>query len=173
MRGPRDDLQRLMNYARGLGVKVRTKPCEYDGPGAYYIHEPPTIVLSEYSGQSITRKVLNLLHELGHHLDWIYKNKRVAKADEKALIADNDRLPGQPPLSQRLRQRIFRLEWDGTAYMPQIAKECDLSIPMWKVEADMKTDRWVARVFLDTGEWPTHKATKQALRQFRQETKGE
>lgn len=165
------EVSKLLAYAKGLGIKVKFKPYRTGCPGGEYCNEERTINVYKWPKQTKTDVILILLHELGHHIDWVYKNKRDPKVLLEALYKEESRTPKDPPISKRLRKRIYQCEYDGTAYMPIIAKELDLKIPMWKVEAEMECDRWVYKQYFITGDIPTTKEVaakrKELRKQFR------
>jgi hypothetical protein len=166
------ELQRLVQYGKGLGLTVLFKPYkkgsltggEYDGIGK-------EITIYSTSRTSKTDMLLILLHEFGHHLDFIYKGKRDPKKLIEALNKEDARKPNDPPLARGHRKYIYDCEMAGTAYMPVIAREIDLKIPMWKVEAEMELDRWIYRIYLQTGKEPKLKEIKTKRRELRNKLK--
>lgn len=166
------ELKRVVKYAKGLGLSVAFKPYKpRSGTGGYYDGVSKEIVVYQGSRDTKTDMILVLLHELGHHLDFIYKGKRDPKKLSEALDKEHARKETDPPLARHLRQFIFDCEYNGTQYMPVLAKELDLKIPLWKVEAEAKLDQWVYRRYLVHGKDPLRKATKAKRKQLRMQWK--
>lgn len=168
------EVDRIIKYAEGLGITVKFELYKRGLPAVacWELSPTPTITIFEYPSLSKTTKALMLLHELGHHLDWIYKGKKDSKRLEDALHRDWDRTPHKDPvLPKSLRKLIYQSEYDGTHYMPVIAKELDLKIPMWKILAEQAFDRWFAKAYLDSGEYPSSTEQGQKRREIRNEYK--
>lgn len=167
-----DELKRVVKYAKGLGLSVVFSPYKPgSGTGGEYDGVSKAIYVYQGRHDSKTDMILVLLHELGHHLDFIYKGKRDALKLQEALIKENSRKAGDPPLARHLRQYIYDCELHGTEFMPQIAKELDLKIPLWKVEAEAKLDQWVTRTYLVHGKDPLRKAIIAKRRELRNQWK--
>lgn len=161
-----------MKYAKGLGLNVIFKPYKRgSGTGGEYIGSTKEIIVYQGPNDSKTDTILILLHELGHHLDYIYKGKRDPKKLSEALNKEHGRKKNDPPLARHLRQYIFDCEYNGTQYMPVIAKELDLKIPLWKVEAEAKLDQWFYRTYLVHGKDPLRKQIKAKRRELRMQWK--
>lgn len=155
-RGPAKDLKKLRAYARSLGIKVtvkRWKPSLKVDWGAEWILDPPPqqIILYPRSYTTTTTLVLNLLHELGHHLDFVHRNKVVSDLEGQAIY--NEGIKGRV-LTQKERHFVRQSEYLGTGYMEPIWTELGLSVPLWKVRGDVDTDRWVADYFYEHGKYP-------------------
>lgn len=156
--GIRDqEIERLRKYAQGLGIKVvirkGKKNCK---DGGYWSPDPPTIEVLCYSSTSKTDIIIILLHELGHHLDWVYKNRK----DDKKLNRVLHKYWMKQTLTKRERKAIRQTEYDGIQYMSVIAHELGLKVPKYKIKAEMDLDRWTYDYFYKHGKFPTMKDTK-------------
>lgn len=164
------DVRRLLAYAKGLGLTVKFKPYNpITKVGGEYSDETKEIVVYRSKKDSSHDITLVLLHELGHHLDFIYKGKRDSKRLEAALKKSEGESEGI--LARSYRKSILECEIAGTGYMPQITKELDLRIPMWKVVAEMKLDQWIARRFYQSGHYPTVAEIKSKRNELRNKLK--
>lgn len=120
------ELNRTVKYAEGLGIKVR------------FLKDNPKIDCSaewDLSGKEITvyykdketktSLILSLVHELAHHLDFVYNNRRHNKSLIKALDADKP--------TRKQREIIYQDEVNGAAYQEIIYNELHLKLPKWKL----------------------------------------
>lgn len=168
-----DDLARVKKYAESLGIKVSFKD-HYPGEGsAEWDMEGQFINLFVHEGQSKTSILLCLLHELGHHLDWIYNDKIIKKQEhdaQQALCSGN--MHGKrPDLTKKQRKLILDSEIAGTNYMPIIHKELDLSIPLWKVKLEQDLDCYEYKMLYKKGRFPTRKEFKDYKRKIKNQYK--
>lgn len=154
-----EDLAKLTKYAQGLGLKVSVK--EYtirSGDGAGWTTDGTEITLYRWANQTTTRMILNLLHELGHHLSWVYAGRGRHRALEKALYMEDQRTSKRDPvLPKRYRKLIYESEVKDAEYREQIALEVGLRIPAWKIKADKELDIWLYKMYYETGNTPSQK----------------
>lgn len=162
------EISRIIKYAEGLGLKVEIKAHKKNDPGATWDRENGTITVYQYKRQSKTDLILVLLHELGHQLDWIYNHDRqVDKVIEAALDAEDARQEGDPYLPKEQRYLIYKDECAGIAFMPVIANELGLKIPLWKVEIEAELDKWSYAYYWENGHMPSPSECKEKRRELR------
>lgn len=148
----------MIKYANGLGLTVRIKPYKKGSlVGGEYDGENKSITVYRARKHSSTDVILVLLHELGHHLDFLKKGKRDSKQLIDALGKEHERRVGEDPIPILDRLSIYQSELDGIQYMPDIAHQLDLSVPMWKIIAERDLDRWLAEYYYCHGEDPSMK----------------
>lgn len=167
-----DDLKKLRHYAKSLGIKlIFKKQPRGDWSGANWdFGDPmkPKIIVHTWPRQSKTCVILMLLHEFGHHLDWIHNDKTISEEERKALELESERTHRSAPIIDKtLRAAILRSELRGIDYMDVIAKELDIKLPLWKVKADQDLDRWTYTHYFKTGNMPTLKQIKEASKEIR------
>ncbi|PCI45914.1 MAG: hypothetical protein COB41_00560 [Proteobacteria bacterium] len=161
--GIRDrELDRLKKYAQGLGIKVTIRPAKKGEGGAEWDMDVREITLYKSSSSTKTDLILAFLHELGHHLDWIYKNKKDNKECFKAyeLLNEGSMYGNRTDIPQKYRDIILQEEIDGVYYMDIIYKELDLKIPLWKVKLAQHMDLIEYKSLSKTGNFLTHKYVK-------------
>lgn len=146
------DIMKLRSYAKGLGVKVvfkKVKRRNFDAAYDTSKKVPEIVVLAT----APTRQILSLLHELGHHLDWVYRGKSEGYLESLPYYASAGEKTetGSKVLTKKQRGAVRKAEYNATLYMDQIHEECGLFIPKWKVYRDMITDRLVANYYYETG----------------------
>jgi len=156
---PQKEIDRLVKFAEGLGIIVSFHSQGSDGDAASWSESPPHIEVYLNANPNKTDVILCLLHELGHHFDWIRYGK---KETPEAYLEDNNRKEGDPPLSLDKRRIIYENEKRGINYMLKIAKQLDLKYPkLWRVKAEMTYDKWVYRHYFYNGEYPSNKLRKE------------
>jgi hypothetical protein len=162
------ELDRVVKYARGLGLTVTFKPYKKgSGVGGEYDGETKEVIVYRQPRESLTNLILILIHEVSHHLDFVYKGKRDPVKLVTALEKEFDRKPGDPPIAYTYREYIYECESAAADFMPQVARELDLKMPIWKVEAEAELDRWVAKHYMTTGEYPMIKLVVEKRRDLR------
>lgn len=156
----KDDLSRLVRYAQGLGLRVSFKEhTPGDSTGAEWLTDgkDQEIVLYTWSGVSKVRLILNLLHELAHHVSFRHDRSKVSKTLLKALDMEDERDPKGAPIPKRYRKLIYESEARDALYREAIAIETHLKLPMWKIKADKDLDIWLYKCYYETGDTPKTK----------------
>ena len=152
-----NDLHRVKKYAEGLGIKVYFKDYYRGAGGADWDMENQNITIYVHKGQSKTQILLTLLHELGHHLDWIYNDKKIKKQERKAqqILCSGHMFGKRNDLTKRQRKLILDSEIGGVNYMSLIHKELNLSVPLWKVKMQQDLDIYDYQMLYDYGRFAT------------------
>ena len=154
----KQDLNRLIKYGQGLGLKISIKPYFHGSEDAgYWYTDGSEVTLFQWRGQSITSLVLICLHELAHHLSYRYSGDQLDKKYLEALDADYKRQPDDPPIKKTLRKAIYLKELNDTKYQDAIAFETGLRIPKWKIEVEKEIDIWIYHTYYVTGYYPSKK----------------
>lgn len=147
------EIEQVMSYARGLGILVKeTHVKKLIDNAATWSTNPPEIEV--YVTKSVTKTdiLLSLLHELGHHHDWLATGRPDVPG---AYQSEADRKPGDGPISKDQRRIIYDSEFRGISYMFKIAKQLGLrSLPEWRIKEEMAFDKWTYRYYYYHGEFP-------------------
>jgi len=168
-----DDLKKLIKYAQGLGLRVVIKDYDGSGDGAGWTTDGTEITLFKWKNQTVTRMILNLLHELGHHMSWVYSGRAKDKKIETALdLEDQRKSKHSPVIPKRYRKLIYESEVKDAEYREQIALEVGLRIPTWKVKADKDLDIWLYKMYYDTGNTPTMKDSSAKYKELKDKYRG-
>jgi hypothetical protein len=133
------DLNKLYKYINQLGLKLYIKKFSpFDGEAEYIVDQSITLFVN--SKTSKASKILSLLHELGHHLDFIARKE--SKEETNALLALNKgQMTGErSDLTKKQLRVILKLEKAGVKYMTQIHKSLNLEIPFYKVKHQQEMD---------------------------------
>lgn len=166
------ELQQLENYANGLGIKVTYKKRgpEYKSQAEWTV-DGKEIILYISPHDSKTTTILNFLHELGHHMDHVYKNRQRDKKLERALTLEASRDPKSPPIKKSLRKMIYEDELDATKYRLQIAHEIGIKLPEYLITIDIELDKWVYYEYYINGDIPgfleTRAKKKELINKYR------
>ncbi len=157
-------MERLVAYAKGLGLSVRILP-EVPGlgeAGTYEVSGDGTAELTVYTHkrQSRLEVVLTLIHEIGHHLDYVHKFRRlesfvgVVEAEAEGRYED-----------------ILKTEIAGTKYWRRIYTDTACSFPVWRLYLAMEFDIWQYVFLRDTGKYPTRAQRRRKRMQLTREHK--
>ncbi len=163
------ELRRLIKYANGLGVKVSMLPyTRGSGLGGWVLDtQEIDLYVSHYFSNHCV--ILTLLHELGHHMDWVYKGRKTSKEVDKAfsLLSEGSIEGYRKDIPKKYRKIIYQEEIDGMAYMEIIHKELMLKIPFWKVKWDEDFDTNIYKMLYKEGRFLTLKECKELKRESR------
>lgn len=157
--GIRDqEIKRLEQYAKGLGLRVEYKVGKRgSGVGAEIVYHDGVashITLYTYSRISKKRLILNFLHELGHHLSWIYKNRKDNTMLLEALYADAMLKKGEQ-LPKHQRKLIYLMEKEDAEYRNNIAHEVGITLPENTLKVDIALDIWIYKYYYLYGKYPS------------------
>lgn len=168
------EIERLQKYAEGLNITVKWLKHRGGTTGAEWaILSDNRIQITMYTwpGQSKIRLILNFLHELGHHLGFVYNNRKGNALTDRALMEEDARKETDPPIAKGKRQLIYETERDDAQYREVIYKELDLKIPLWKLKADIDLDCWIYKQFWQKGSIPKFKETHEKQKHFMKKRK--
>ena len=169
--GIRDsEIQRLVHYAKSLGVNVIFLR-KYDKyASANWALDGTEITIYNSKNKNKTEIIMDLLHELGHSLWWIHeKNRQPDLKFEEAIYRQNlvEKDDLKNPAPKHLRKKIVNIEKAGTLWWFSICKEVDIKIPEWKVNLFMEFDIWAYEIYYETGFFPTIEKKKEKFKELR------
>jgi len=171
-----DEIQRLVNYIKGLGLKVTFSSKQSDCSAFWYL-DNSEIVICKNKNKSKIETVLSLIHETGHALHNIYeKNRKTDPKFEEALDHVDEAQELELDTQKKQRKIILNNEKAGTHYWDAIYRETNMKFPMWKLEAAKEIDVWMYEVFYETGKYPKTKEriakVKEVNRKHRRKSRG-
>ena len=149
-----EEIKRLIQYAKSLGLSVAWKDYKRGDPGATWLqadNKPVGIEVYVYKGQPKISIIMVLLHELAHHLEFIYNGRK----DSPELVEALYMADAEENLSKAQRKLIYETEKAACPYREMIANELSLKIPMYKLKADIDLDIWIYKHYYLTGKLPT------------------
>ena len=158
------EIQRLINYAKGLGLTVTFKP-KMDIAAAWYL-DNTGILINRDANTTKIETVLSLIHELGHCKHNIWEKDRKSDPKWEGAVDHIDKAEEDETDTQKKQRKIvLDNEIAGTRYWHEVYTETNMSFPIWRLEAAMQYDIWHYEVFYETGSYPNH---KERVRKFKE-----
>jgi len=154
-----EEIKRLEQYAKGLGVNIHYRKYPKGGTDGAHI-----TILNSYTSEMVvyynsrTSKkdiVLKLIHELGHHLSWVYRGRQDSTALMDALVVEADRHPEDPPIPKAKRKLIYEMEKADTQYWEFIVTELGIKLPKEELELERQLDIWIYKQYYLKGDIPS------------------
>ena len=167
-----EELRRLEKYAEGLGAKIkyRTHKGGHNAGAEWVLSEDGTTEIFVYTwpGQSKTTLILNICHELAHHMAWVYRNRTEDTRTFEAFYKEDLRKKWtDPKLPKEERRLIYLGEKKDAEYRHNIWHEVNIKIPKWKLIVDIKLDNFVYRWYYEKGNTPTIKQITAKYKELR------
>lgn len=154
------EIKRLIWYAKGMGVTVKIKPyVPRTGAAATWSLDGLSIEIFVKKGWSKIYILMSIIHELGHHKDFIQKGRRFSFLSDKAL--------GESKPNKAMRKVILDSELAGARYWADIYRDTGCKFGMKHVLKHKEKDMWVYRHFYETGDFPSQKLTRKKDKELR------
>lgn len=167
------EIERLVNYIKGIGLKVTFSSKKSDCAAEWYLDNSGIVVYKAKNTSKIDT-VLSLIHEIGHSMHNLWeKNRQVDDKLDSALDHIDRAEESETDTKKNQRKIILNNEIYGTRYWHQIYKETNMKFPIWKLEAAMKFDVWQYEVFYETGKDPTRDEKRKKIKEVRKNAKRE
>lgn len=161
-----EEIQRLVNYIKGLGLKVTFSSKKSDSSAFWYLDNSEIVICNSNNSTKIDT-VLSLVHEIAHAKHNIHeKNRQIDPKFEKALDHVDEAEESGEDTQKRQRKIILDNEIAGTRYWHEIYAETNLKFPIWKLEAQMEYDIYQYEYFYETGELPLGRERKKKLKEI-------
>jgi hypothetical protein len=171
MRHMQAELKRVIKYAEGLGIKVTIKKALPTSPDAEWSTDGTEIWAYTRSTKSLTRLILDLLHELAHHMAFVYNN-RIVPPHKHAVLRKADEQESK--LTKRERRSIYIDELHDSYYQEIVFNELNLKIPKYKMFVERDLSNWIYHEFYITGNYPNQKDTrlkrKELVKKYKEQT---
>jgi hypothetical protein len=154
------EIQRLINYAKGLGLEVKFSSKRSDCSAFWYIDNTGIVIFKKNNDSKIDT-ILSLIHEIAHakHNLW-EKNRQVDPKFEKAIDHVDEAEEQGTDTQKRYRKTILDNEIAGTKYWNEIYHETNMKFPIWRLEASKEYDVYQYNYFYEHGRYPTIKERK-------------
>ena len=154
--GVRDEeIQRIKNYAKGLGVELVFASPDGSGDQASWSTDGSRITIYTQKHKSKTDIIFDLIHELSHHLAWVHKGRTTLLKTDRALDRENLRTKKDPPIAKEQRKIIYEDEKSDAEYQPLIFAELNIKIPKYKFLAQKDLDVWAYYKYYMNGDFPS------------------
>jgi hypothetical protein len=169
-----DDFNKLIHYAKSMGIKVTIKDyVPYSNDAGYWLIDGSEIQIMKEKKQSKSSLILTLLHELAHHMSWVYSNKKFNPKYTEAMDKEAARKKGDPFVNKRLRKAVYIQEVNDTKYQQTIAFEVGLKLPKWKIDLEIACDCFIYEYYYLNGVYPKSKVRKANRKELRKKIKNE
>lgn len=144
------DFIKLLTYSKnilGLRVRVLDTLSEPGAVGLYTTPDEETCgeIEVKRKDQTMIGMTLTLLHELGHHQDFLH-HKDDPVDDRAQTLWDN--LGSKAP--KWAKKRVWAFEERANSYILKIAKLLDIKIPMFLYEYDLERSRKYLQLLFKT-----------------------
>jgi len=146
------ELRRVEKYCEALGIKVTYKKQGPLDPEADWTTDGTEITVYLRPRQSFTQIILDLVHELGHHQNWVYSDRKTQISLDHAL--------GKEKHQKKDRLAILKDEQNGSQFHLLIFKELGIKIHQWKVEVERDLSLAIYTYYYKNNDWPTLKWRK-------------
>lgn len=155
------EIQRLIKYAEGMNVSVLMEPyIPFSGDSAEWDSNGTRITIFIGKRDSKLYTILSLIHELGHHLEFVHSRNRVfPERLNDAYINAASKLD---------KKMILDFERKSAEWWETIYKETDMKFPIYLLYKQREFDIWQYEVLYETGEFPTKNQMKIKLRELRE-----
>jgi hypothetical protein len=159
-----EEIARLVNYLKGLNVKVTFSNAKNPETFAECSLDNSEIIVYTRNHYSKTELLLSLLHEAGHASHNIWKqNRQVDKKLEIALDKQNS--------SKKARKKIYQDEKAAIAYWDIVIRDVDIKLNPNRIEFQKEFDLWVYEYFWQNGDFPSRKVKREKTRELRSKWK--
>ncbi len=160
------EIERLINYIKGLGLKVSFSSKKNDCSAFWYLDNSEIVICKKGNSAKIDI-VLSLIHELGHakHSVW-EKNRQLDTKLETAIDSVDEAEEEKVDAPKRHRKIVLDHEVASTKYWHEIYHETDMKFPIWKLEAQMEFDLWQYKIWYETGKDPKRMDRRKKLREI-------
>lgn len=166
------EIERLINYAKGLGLKV-TLSSKKDDSAAEWTLDNTEIRVFTRNNDTKVDIVLSLIHELGHALHNIHeKDRKIDPKVDEAVDHQIESKKFKKDVPKKQRKVILEHEIAGAAYWEVIYKDTNMKFPMWRLYAQRDFDIWQYEVYHETGELPIKKDRMEKFKQLKEKYRG-
>lgn len=163
-----EEIKRLEHYAKGLGIKVTWKPYKKGTHvGAEWTTDGSEIIIYVRNRMSKSLIILNFIHELGHHMAYIYKGRPGQMKSDDVLIKEAE----GKTLTKQERRLLYKEEVADYKYRELIYEEVGIKIPKYIFLADIDLDRWLYYRYYVDGKFPTYKKAAEKYKEFKKKYK--
>lgn len=165
-----EEIKRMEQYAKGLGLKVEFRQHRKGDASAELISFKgisEKIIMYLWDRKSKTQIVMDFIHELAHHLAWIHNDRKDHPRLIEALLAEDARGPDDPPISKDLRKLIYQCEKKDAEFRFVVAHEVGVKISDKKLQLDKDLDIWLYKWYYLHGDFPNRPRTRKKRKQLK------
>lgn len=156
-----NELKRILQYCKGLGINVVFKTDHKSDAEAEWLTDGSQITIFKNANHSKVQLILALIHELGHHMDWVYKDRKIPIKLDNALGKEYNH-------TEHERSLIYKCEKDAAEYHTYLVKELQLKIPHWKILFERDLALEIYKFYYEKDRWPTTRERREMRKKFRE-----
>lgn len=145
----RREFNQLVKYAQGLGVKV-TLSNKNNSASAEWTTDGSSITIYNVDSKGPLLLILDVVHELSHHLAWVHNGRKGDLKTDKIL----DKEAAGLKLTELQRKHLYEMEKSDYQYQVLIHHEVGSKIPVWRLKAEIELDEWVYKYYWQNDKWP-------------------
>lgn len=160
------DLLKLKKHIKSLGLKLYyRKYTKNTGSAEYLSGEFITLFKKKTTKKDI---IMCLLHELGHHYDWLTNPVMDPLTTAALFYLSNGPMQGKrQDIPKKYRKAIYKTECNGVRHMTAIHKELQLEIPYNLVVLQQSYDLYDYETLYKEGKFPTKKEYRKFVNEKR------
>lgn len=144
-----NELRRVEQYGKGLGIKTTYKEWKSGDPEADWVLDGTEITVYKRKGMSTTQIILDLVHEHAHHFTWIKANRTVPIKLDTALGRENP--------TKKQRKAILDDEKKAASFHEELYQILGLKIPLYKIQVERDLAIFGYKYWYQNNEWPNRK----------------
>lgn len=166
-----DEIERLINYAKGLGCTIKIKYKKYHGKHSTVAEmemDTNTIYLYKTPRCSKIHIIFTLIHEIAHYKGFIERKRRITKTED--YIYDRYNNDNNAPLY--IRKRVYNDEKYDMKYWNEIIKHCNIKISPKRVKMQKELDLLWYKLYVKYGYNFTDKHLKEEKNKIKQKYRG-
>lgn len=157
-----EEIKRLLDYCKSLSIQVIWDNNLTDAGASWdNINKDQAVIRLQKNIGNKTLTILYLLHELAHHLAWVYDNRKLSKEITDALSQEE-------PKTYAARRLIYEMEKSDSIYRLNIVKELNIKLPEYKILLDIKLDEWIYYEYWQNGKFPNLKQIRTKQRELKE-----
>jgi hypothetical protein len=164
-----EELKRLIKYVEGMGIKVKMLSSNDERNSASWSLDGTLIEVHNSKSKAKIDLVLDMIHEISHHLWFIHQKERQLDLKFEEAIERQDLYEENgvsTPAPKKLRKKILSVEIAGTAYWETVYKETNMKFPIWKLHAQKEFDVWMYEMYYEVGRFPSSRDRKQKMKEI-------
>lgn len=160
-----EEIQRLINYAKGMGLKVSFIDDYPDAAG--WVLDGTEILVNPKYCRSKLETVLTLIHEIAHHLWFIHQKNREPDLKFEEAIDRHNCENSATPAPKNLRHKIFKVEESSAKWWESIYKETNMKFPIKKLYVQRDFDVWQYEFYYEEGRFPNRKEQRSKFKEIK------
>jgi hypothetical protein len=168
------EFDRLIHYAKGLGIKVTVYEKSDDSALALWVIDGSEILVYKGSTNTKIRLVLALIHEISHHLWFVHdRNREIWPEFDEAVTLQGavDRKERKELVPKHLRKAIRDMEHASLAWWEIVYKETNMKFPLWRLAVEQAYDYWIYENYYENGTFAKKKDSRKYLKELQNKHK--